>query len=94
MSFSSNQWSVGTTAVELASAADFDREVLLSQGGAVDIRLAFASTQVTSGVKLSELLPADGPLRYILPSGHGLWAKAESGTATINLVLTKPGGAR
>lgn len=93
MTYASNTQSVSTTAVKLIDG-DFeesDLELIVSlASGSVECRLSFASAQAASGVKLGELSSAGHPLRYKLPAGEDLWAKTDSGTATINLLVTKP----
>jgi hypothetical protein len=90
--YQSNMQSVGTTATKYidGSFTTGDVEVVLSLGATSgDCRLAFSSTQAPTGVLLGELSSPGFPLRFVLAMGEDLWMITDSGTATVNLLVTK-----
>lgn len=91
--YSMNQQSASTTAVKLIDGAFTNDEalrILVTLGqGSVECRLGLSSVQASSGIKVSEMSSSPCPLEFILPAGEDLWAVTDSGTATLNLIVTQ-----
>lgn len=88
--FSTASLSLTTTATKVVEAAEFDREVIVTDfsasSGQLDaVRIGFTSS---SEVHLRASAGGDERLRFVLPCGVELWSRVNSGTGAIHLIVT------
>ncbi|HSE07705.1 MAG TPA: hypothetical protein VLB29_03480 [Nocardioidaceae bacterium] len=88
--FIADSFSLTTTAAKIVDAAEFDREVIVtdfsaSSGQLEAIRIGFTSSDE---VHLRASQGGDERLRFTLPCGAELWSRVNSGTGTLHLIVT------